>query len=284
MGLGLNTTSDISGYIQTIYDDALFVFREMSVMPGLVTTFTDQSGDQARSSSEYGTVNVNSVGESDDLTSQAFTPSVLATLTPGEYGAQFFLSDRRIRTDKFNVQSDAAQELGSGFAEKIDTDVAATFSSLTGGTVGAAGSAMTWGYFGAAQSILRARKVPGPYIAVLHPFHYHDLAIAASIASPTAAAAPALTDEVSRNFYVGRFMGVDTYISANIATDGSDDAVSAMYSRQAIALDMRLAPRLEPERDASRRGWELNMTAVYAAGVWRPRAGVKIVADATTPS
>ena len=42
----------------------------------------------------------------------------------------------------------------------------------------------------------------------------------------------------------------------------------------ALALDMRRAPRLEPERDASRRGYELNLSAVYAHGVWRPKFGV----------
>ena len=158
------------------------------------------------------------------------------------------------------------------------------FSSLTAGTVGAAGSAMTWSYFFAAVSILQGNKVPGPYIAVLHPYHWHDLAVAASIASPTAAAAPNLTDDVSRNYWVGRFAGVDVYTSANIAVDGSDDAVSAVYNRQALALDMRRPPRLEPERDASRRGIELNMSMVYAHGVWRPKAGVQVIADATTPA
>lgn len=282
--MALNTASDISSYTQTIFEDALFVYREMSVMPPLVTTFNDQQGLAARSSSEYGTVTVNTVAEQDDLSSQAFTPSVLATLTPAEYGAQFFMTDSRIETDEFNVRNDAAQELGAGFAENIDTNVVSNFSSLTAGTVGAAGSAMTWSYFFAAVSILQGSKVPGPYIAVLHPYHWHDLAVAASIASPTAAAAPNLTDDVSRNYWVGRFAGVDVYTSANIAVDASDDAVSAVYNRQALALDMRRPPRLEPERDASRRGIELNMSMVYAHGVWRPGAGVQVVADATTPA
>ena len=52
-----------------------------------------------------------------------------------------------------------------------------------------------------------------------------------------------------------------------------------MFSRDALGYDLRRAPRLEPERDASRRGIELNMTAVFAAGVWRPGFGVLGIFD-----
>ena len=38
-----------------------------------------------------------------------------------------------------------------------------------------------------------------------------------------------------------------------------------------------LPSRLEPERDASRRGWELNLSTVYAHGVWRPTYGVQMI-------
>jgi hypothetical protein len=41
---------------------------------------------------------------------------------------------------------------------------------------------------------------------------------------------------------------------------------------------------MEAERDASRRGWELNMTAVYAHGVWRPEWGVCMTFDAAAPT
>jgi len=47
---------------------------------------------------------------------------------------------------------------------------------------------------------------------------------------------------------------------------------------------MRRALRLEDERDASRRGIELNMTAVYAYGVWRPAMGITGLFDASTPT
>ena len=52
----------------------------------------------------------------------------------------------------------------------------------------------------------------------------------------------------------------------------------------ALALDVRRAPRVERQRDASRRAEELNLSAVYAHGVWRPKFGVKIISDASIPT
>ena len=66
--------------------------------------------------------------------------------------------------------------------------------------------------------------------------------------------------------------------------DDDDDFVGAVFPRNAIALDWRRRPRVEPERDASRRGWEFNMSSVYAHGVWRPALGVQFIFDASAPT
>lgn len=281
--MSINTTSQISGYIQTIYEDAMFIARDNNVMVPLVTVFRDQSGDQPRSSSEHSAVSINAIGESDDLASQAFTPGVLSTLTPAEYGAQYFITDRRARTDIFGVISDASQELGMGMAQSIETNIITNFASLTGGTVGTAGSAMTWAYFSAAISQLRNQNAPGPYYAVLTPYQYHQLAASASVVGATINNGQ-LQDAIQNQWWVGRALGTDIYLSTNIATDGDGDSVGAVFSRSALALDVRLAPRLEPERDASRRGIELNLTTVYAHGIWRPKFGVQLLTDNAAPT
>jgi len=66
--------------------------------------------------------------------------------------------------------------------------------------------------------------------------------------------------------------------------DASDDAIGAAFNIQALALDPRKAPTLEPERDASLRAWELNISAGYAYGVRRNAFGVKITHDALEPT
>lgn len=282
--MALVLASDIGTYVQSIYEDAMFIARDNNLMAALVTTFMDRSGTADRNRSEYGTATINTITEADDLTSQAFTPSVQNTLTPAEYGAQYLITDTRIESDPFGVRSDASMELGMAMAQSVETNLLGNFSSLTGGTIGAAGATISWGYFYAMLSNLRGQNAPGPYYFVCHPYQWHTLGKAVSNVGSTSNTAPEFMNTVARNFFVQQVGQVSVFTSANISVDGSDDAVAAMFSPAALAIDWRRAPRIEPERDASRRGWELNLSALYAHGVWRPKFGVYGTFDASTPT
>lgn len=278
-----NVAGDIAAFVNTIYEDSLLIARDNNLMSALVTGFSDRSGTATRSLQTYGTATLVQVNDYDDLNSQQFTPSVLSTLAPVEFAAQFLLTDLRLETDPFQVRNDAAMELGLATAQSIELNLLNTFSSLTGGTVGAAGTVITWGHFFAMLSRLRGQNAPLPYAFVCHPYQWHVLGKAVAPGA-TVTNSPAIQDAMLRSFYVGSVSGVDIYTSANIAIDGSDDAKCAMFSRPAIALDVRRAPRMEVQRDASRRAWELNMTTVYKAGVWRKTFGVQATFDAATPA
>lgn len=281
--MALVAASDIGLYVQTIYEDAMFIARENNLMAGIVSVFNDTSGTAARSRSEYGTATINTITEQDDLTSQAFTPAVANTLTPAEAGAQFLITDTRVESDPFGVRSDAAMELGMAMASKIEMDLLSNFSSLTGGTISLAGTTLTWGHFYAFLSRLRAQFAPGPYHFVCHPYQWHRLGSAVAPGA-TVTNSPAIQDSILGNFYVGSVSGVNIYTSANLTPDGGDDAYCAMFATPAIALDIRRTVRVEPERDASRRGWELNLSTLYAHGVWRPKFGIQGLFDAAVPS
>ena len=275
--------SDISTFVQTIYEDAMMVARDNNLMAALVLPFMDRSGTAARTRSEYGTATINTVAEADDMTSQAFTPTTANTLTPAQVGAQFFITDLRVESDPFGVQSDASLELGLAMAQSIETNLLGNFSSLTGGTVGASGTAITWGHFFAMLTRLRAQNAPLPYNFVCHPYQWHQLGKAVAPGA-TVTNSDDIQNEVLRNFYVGTVSGVNIFTSSNIAIDTGVDAYCGMFSRPAIGIDWRRAPRIEPERDASRSGYELNLTAVYAHGVWRPNFGIQGLFDAAAPT
>lgn len=286
MSISLNPVANIQSptdYIQRIYEDALFVARDTNLMMPLVTMYTGQ-GMAPRTGSEYGTATIVDISDTDDLTSQVFTPSTLSTLTPQERGAQFFLTDQRVESDPFGVAADASQELGAALAQKMERDLVSNFSSLTGGTVGAAGTVITWGHFYAMLSRLRNGNVPGPYYFVCHPYQWHQLGKAVTPAASAITNAPEFQNAAMRDFYQTTVSGVQIYVTSNISVDSSDDARCAMFARPALAIDVRRAPRLEPERDASRRGTELNLSTIYAHGVWRPRFGVQGIFDAATPT
>jgi hypothetical protein len=275
---GLVNAGDISSYVQTIFEDAQLKARENSILPALVRGWNDRMGTAIRSRSDYGTVTFMQIADTDDLTSQAFTPSVDQSLTPYEYGAQFLITDLRVESDPFGVRADAAAELGAGAAQHVQTAIASTFASLSAGTVGSAGGTLTWGNFFAAQAYLRAQFAPMPWACVLRPEQWYYLGTVPSIAGAQTNG-PAIQDEFARNFWVSNVAGVDIYVCADLTAGTACKA--AMFSQDAIGYDIRRAFGVEPERDASRRGWELNASMVYATGVWRPKWGVQMIGTST---
>ena len=283
MATGYSRVADLTSYFNNIYEDCVFAVREGTLATRVCTVFTDGAGDQTRTLPEYSSVSYSAVAETEDFaTPTRFSKSALATLTPGEVMAQIILTDRRIETDPDNARADASAELGLAAADKVDSDILSNGTSFTGGSVGASGSTMIWGYLWAAISRLRAGKVPRPYYAILHPYHWHALAKAAATGA-TVTNAPSFQDDVMMKWFVGAAGGVDILYSVNLPTSGTD-AFSLVFNPRALAFDLRRDYRLEPERDASKRAWELNATMLYAHGVWRPLWGCYIKATASAPS
>lgn len=284
--MALNLWSDVSSISNSIREDAIFVIREASQMQNLVTVFRDAAGGNPRIGYQYNQGTVVTVAEADDLTSKAFTPSADQTLTPAEIGLQFFVTDLRAESDSpDNIRTDAARELGLAALDKIESDLTGDLASLTGGTIGASGTAITWGYVSAAIAQARnANKSNSiPLACVVHGYQWAVLAKAASVAGATVAVAPNFQDEMTRSGYVASFMGVPMY-QVYATPDSSTDFTGGVFPRDAIAIDWRRAIRVEGERDASRRGTEFNMSAVYAHGVWRPTRGVKMIFSAAAPT
>ena len=281
MTTGLNVAANIASFVNTIWEDALLVARENNLAAGLVTVFGDTQGTALRTNASWGTATINTITDADDLVSQVFSPTALSTLTPAEAGAQFFITDTRIETDPWNVRNEAALELGMAMSEKIDVDIFGDFNSMTGGTVGTTGSALTWKYFFAMMTYLKAKKAPKPWVFVCHPNQWYRLGSAASIGA-TVTNQPELQNAFAKNFYIQTVAGIDCYVSANMEAS-STDYYAGMFSRSALAYDVRRAPRLEVERDASRRGWELNLSTIYAHGVWRPTWGVQGIFAGAAP-
>jgi hypothetical protein len=284
MAYGDNIVGNISRYVQEINEMAVLVARDTNFVTGLVTVFTDNAGTAARNRSEYGTATFNQITDSDDLTSQAFTPSVVNTLTPSFFGAQFFITDRRLRSDPMNAQSDAARELGEAAAKKVQVDVLSAMASFTGGTVGTAGGTLTWGNIYKGVAALKQQNPRGRFIGILGNGQWYHLG---TVTVPAGAQtnAPALQDTIAAQYFVGRIFGVDWYVSNDVSGALGTAAKGGVFTQEAIGFDERLPFGINPERDESRGGggWELNATMEYASGIWRPKFGVTILGTDVLP-
>jgi len=283
----INTWSDINAIGRAIQDDATFVIRDLGQMQNMVTVFRDASGMNPRIGYQYNIGAAKTIAEVDDLMSESLTPLADQTLTPSEIGLQFFVTDvRRDSEAPESIVTDAARELGFAALQRVETDLVGDLANMTGSTVGAAGTTITWGYLSAA--IARARNANKsavvPLKCVIHGYQWAVLAKTASVAGASSIAqAPGFTDEVTRMGRVAMFMGVPIY-QTYVSPDTADDFVGGVFPMDALAIDWRRGVRIEAERDASRRGTEFNMSAVYAHGVWRPARGVKMIFDASAPT
>lgn len=280
----VSTKTSMNSLFNTIFEDALFVAREQNIMTNLVTVYTG-TGYAQRKISTYPTTTAATVSEGIDYANaQEFTKTLLNTLTPSEVIAQSILTDVRVETDPQNALRDCATELGNAVATKIDTDLVGLFSSFSTDVGPGAGQPATLAKVAAGMSILRNAKVPNPIYIVLHPYCWHDIWTLLGQPAANQALLGDVATQALRDFYVGSFLNATWFTSANISADASDDAVSGIFSPQALAFDSRKAPTLEPERDASLRAWELNMVGGYAVGLRRSTFGVKYTCDVSTPS
>lgn len=275
--------SDVVSLLNDIYEGAYFVLRSNNLLVRTVTVFQDNAGMSPRKSSMYGAANPRAVSEGEDVTATPFNRTLLTTLTPSRYADQVVLTDERIATDSQNVRADAAMEMGSAFAEFVDQQIAGDLTSLTGGTVGTAGTALTWANILRARALLQNSKVPGPYYCALHPYQWLRLVESAAISGSELKAAPGFQDTLVSTYFVASILGGVTFVvSPSIPTSGND-ATGALYSPMALAYDERRPFNMRPERDESRESWEVNFSLWFGHGLWRPALGVKLIGLATLP-
>lgn len=283
--MAVTTVSALNSLFNTIYERALFVAREMTLMAPLVDN-RSATGWMNRVVPIRPQISAVSVDEAEDYNNPTtFGKSTKATITPGEVIAQVVLTDRDRETDPDSAQRDAEVELGAAVAEKVDTDLLGLFASFTDDKGDGAGSSATLANIAAGLALLghqKARQFGRPNV-VLHPYHWHDIWVELGEPS-TDVVASEFANQALRDYYVGSMLAANWYISSNISIDTDDDAVSGIFVRPAIMLDTRRAVRLEPERDASARAWELNITAGYGYGIVRDEFGVGFTADATEPA
>jgi hypothetical protein len=284
MSSGQTRWADLSAITNDLWEGAVFTLRQSALLIPTVRIFNDTSSMWLRKNTEYGSANPRVVDEGEDVVATKFDRSALSTLTPYTYADQFFLTDQRIRSDTQDVVTDAAMEQGSAFAVQADEAIAVHFASLTGGTIGAAAGTLTWSSLINARAMMQSLKVPGPYYCALHPYQWSYL-LKSVAPGATITNAPAFQDRLVNQYFVSTLLGdVTIVVTPSIAVDSDNDAIGAMYNPIALAYDVRQPFRVEPQRDASRRGMEWNFNTDYATGVWVPARGIQLIGDAATPS
>lgn len=275
--MAATTSSTLDDLFVNIIAQARFTAEEQSLLRNLVTVYNiEAEAGMTVQVPKYPSIAAAALTEGTDMSSTTVSTSSVS-ITAGEVGAQVFLTDIAAR-GAGNPADELGTVLGNAIATKMDKDIIGLFDGFST-SLGAAAQEITAADIFKAAATLRAAKAPGQYVAVLHPYQAYQLKanLTNTFANPNAGV---VQNEVMQRSFIGSLAGVDIYESANITVDANDDAKGAVFAPEAVAVAMVQDFKLEPERDASNRGFELNATAVYGVGELDDAYGVEMFFDA----
>jgi len=275
--MAATTSATLDDLFANIIAQARFTAEEQSLMMGLVTQYNiaNEAGKTVQIP-KYPAIAAADLTEGDDMSSTTVSTSSV-TVTVGEVGAQVVLTDMAA-FGAGNPAVELGTVLGNAIATKMDTDLIGLFTGFTA-SVGAAGQELTAVDLFKAAATLRAAKVTGNIVAVIHPFQAYSIksSLTSTFADPNGGD---VQNEAMRTGYVGTVAGIDVYESANLTIDGSGDAVAAVFAPEALAIAVKRDFGIESQRDASLRAFELNATAAYGVAELDDSFGVKLIGDA----
>ena len=275
--MAATTSSTLDDLFVSIVAQARFTAEEQSLMRNLVTMYNiDGQAGKTVQVPKYPSITASALTEGTDMTSTAVSTSSVS-ITVAEVGAQVFLTDLATMGSG-NPADELGTVLGNAIATKMDVDLIALFDGLST-SLGGTTTELTVAALFQAAATLRANKVQGRIVGVFHPYQTYALkaSLTNTMVNPNAGD---LQNEAMRTGYVATIAGIDIFESANVAVDGSGDSKGAIFSPQAFALAMKRDFNIEPQRDASNRGFELNATAVYGVGELDDTYGVEMYYDA----
>ena len=285
--MALTNTTTLNDLLPAITAEALFVASEKSLMKGLVKNYTIPAGQgKTITVPIYPNQTAAAMTEATAPTATAISTDGV-TLTVSEVGLRATVSDLSIMASASNVVADIGKLFGEAIARKMDTDMMASFNTFSG-VVGGVGEGLSGTATAAKlfEAIAKLRSngydTSNDCAIVLHPNIAFD--VASTLTSTFAAPAGQVGNSALANGLMGTLGGVPVYQSSlvNLA-DGSTagDYGCGIFHRDAIALATMLDIKIESQREATLRGFDIVGSAIYATGELYDGAGIRGSFDST---
>ena len=281
----ITNTTTLNDLLPSIVAEALFVASEKSIMRGLVRNYTLAAGQGK-------TVTVpiypkQTAAALTEGTAPSFTAVSTdgATLTVSEVGLTAQISDLAIMASSSNVVSDIGRLFGEAIARKMDTDLMALFMSFSTNTVGGTSTAATPALIFQAIAKLRAQgyDTANDCSIVLHPNVAYD--VASTLTSTFAAPASMVGNDALRNGFMGLLGGVPVYQSSLVpletGTGAAGDYACGIFHKDALGLAIMQDIKIESQREATKRGFDIVGSAIYGVGELYDNAGVRGIFDSS---
>jgi N4-gp56 family major capsid protein len=281
-----NNTTINSELFTNLLTEAQFAAYENSIARQIVTPFTfPANAGKVLQVPVYSAVTAGALSEG-VAPSSADTNTSEVTITLGEIGTYFRVTDMLRDSAQRDVIADLGANAGRAIAEKMDADVFALFNSFTQ-SVGTEDSAITVNNIFEAVARLRQNKIVGPLVAVLNPRQALQLKKELATTGGANLTSTEIGNSVLRGYYIGSMAGCQIFESALVKADLDTDAdtelnaVGAVFAASALGHAMRGGIAMETQRQAAARATDIMMTAVTGQAILQNSHGVKIVGSAS---
>jgi len=290
--MAITGLAELGDTIPTIISRAHYQEDFDSVMRGLCWNYAADKGTTTNIP-YWGKLTANVLTEKVDMTTAETIEDTNIQITPYEVGLKTILTYSAIEDDNEDMKSVAGKLMGSAFESKRDLDLLGQLDDAASSLCGS-GNALTMGHIAAARATLLANsaaggKAPLPYVCVIHPNHELDLVDVITPVVPAAGSgmyASPFSDDVLRNYSIGRLFGMPIVVDGNIAMTAvaaKGGVFSAGEGGGIIYVEKRGATVM-PDDDPSARGIELNYVGRYGVGEFFNAWVVELFADATAPA
>jgi hypothetical protein len=205
------------------------------------------------------------------------TTSALITLT--EHVVYNQITDMLRDSSYMDVMSQLGDQSGRAIAESLDTQAFAEFASLSGSTTAIAVANFSVDDIMDRVGALRANRLTGPFVAVVHPSA--ALALKKALTATTSFQANTnVGNAVLDNYFIGNIAGVAIYESPLVAVNGSTGvATCAVFSPSAIGHAMRGGIDMNSLYLPAARATDLVLKAVAGAKVLQADHGIIMNVD-----
>lgn len=278
------TTTTLDDLVQAALAEAYMVLSQGADLSNVILQRPLERGKGSVKFPKWGSVTAAAVNEATDLSNTAVSTSSVE-ITPVEHGVMTTITDQADwKTNPVQVGTDIGRLFADALKDLRNQDIWALFAGFTQ-TAGSSNTDVTEAALQKCLRLLVAAKAPRPYYFAFTPHVFEDLL---GIYDTNTNITPASVREaVVSGGVIPTIFGLRPLLIDNLASGtsaGKADAADAkcgVFSGAALGYVFKPGSeiKIETQRDASLRAFELVATSVYAVGEIEDNWGVELLVD-----
>lgn len=216
------------------------------------------------------------------------TNTTAPTVTLKEHVVYSQITDMLRDSSYGDVMADLAAQSGLAIGESLDTMVFSEFANFSS-DIGSTSTELTTELVLRAAATLRAAKIQGPYVAVVHPAAAYNMKKVLTqtlnySGATTIGALSGLGNQIQVSGIIGNVAGVtviESPLVASVTTGGATAYRGGVFAASAIGLAERGGLDLNTLYLPANRATDMVLKAVAGAAVIRSTHGVAITSEGT---